>query len=834
MSGKNQVLQICLIGLLAIIGLYALITAQSGHYSDKILPNEGDEKPGRQLINEQSESDVLQTVSTVLHQEPNQTGNLVEQPSETGIEQSPEQTEKPTFLLPTIAKQNEPIALIAVGEKDTWLLAVASPVAAKIRQLDKMPILLVFGPEPVREQTRLLEKLGPLLGSCTILTSDPNLFLSRNQGSFVTNVVPTTSEPSETGLLVAKYFWQETDSVVVASIDDSAAAVLGAALASHLGVPFIPVTGQENPNVLLEELKALNIGRILFAISDASYIPWLHSFPAQETEILDMSSIQKQLVEVIGGVNVRNIILFRVANKFTGEGASSWLAPYLSLMRGAPVISCYSPDPLAAEENAEFLIRTYSLKPRTATILADYDSIGMIESAESGESEDYVIMVEPCSGTAEGEAAKMGVGRIPFRELWAASTLIARGIARSYILNQKEPKLLMIANPNTDYGSLPLCETISRATAKEFKNLRIHTDEFYGVSCQDQQIRQAAGRSQLIIFEGHITDFTLFEAPPTFSDEQCIYYSEWEDNQREDFIEVTHYTNNQPDDLVDQNSTEDESIGVDVGARLEEERVSSHGRMTETSSQVFAEQAEQRMEPCQLDGLPLMILQSCHSLDESAMEVLKSGAAGMVGSVTNVHSASGSAFIKAFCDGLLYRGDTIGEALRDARNYLLCVSALKTKRGHSQQAKVTRVAYSFHLWGDPELMLFAGLPRRAKLHTASAGFVGPDKIGLGIPEKRLPTSRTEKYFLRMFPGNEVAGIVKRFKNKDIRRVMPIYFFRVPVPEGFAPLRYTDLREVDDINARAVFLADSFERFLYILYLPERDQKGSRYILQFVE
>ena len=239
------------------------------------------------------------------------------------------------------------------------------------------------------------------------------------------------------------------------------------------------------------------------------------------------------------------------------------------------------------------------------------------------------------------------------------------------------------------------------------------------------------------------------------------------------------------------------------------------------------------MDPCQLDGIPLMILQSCHSLDDTASGILASGATGMLGSVTNIHSASGGALIKAFCDGLVYRRDSAGEALRDARNYLLCVSALKSERGHREQAKVNRVAYTFHLWADPEMRLFPDLPSRPKLQPVSARFIAPDRVHIRVPDKRLPTARTKEYLLRMFPGSEVAGIVKRLKDKDIRRVTPLYFFRIPMPRGIELQRHTRLREANDTTVRAVFLADSFRRFLYVLYFPETDKRGQAFTLEFV-
>ena len=74
------------------------------------------------------------------------------------------------------------------------------------------------------------------------------------------------------------------------------------------------------------------------------------------------------------------------------------------------------------------------------------------------------------------------------------------------------------------------------------------------------------------------------------------------------------------------------------------------------------------------EGLPLVILQSCSSLKEPlAQHLFDLGGVGLIGSVTGIHSASGSAYVKSTCNALLYQGQTLGEAIRYARNYFLCL-----------------------------------------------------------------------------------------------------------------------------------------------------------------
>jgi len=768
---------------------------------------------------------------------------------------SVEPIQKPTFLIPAIARQNKPVALIVVREDDEsapsetggdeWLVAVAAAASAKIRQINKTPILLKLASQENPGQTKLLEQLARVSGFCNTLSSDSTLDVGQTQEGLLTYNIQTKSESAETSLILAAHYWHQADSVVLASRYDPEAVILGSALASHLYAPLIVISPMEQLSALSEKLSTLGICDIIYVTSKTSLDDSRVRFPAQKTEIIDVEEAQRRLIETLGAPSIQNIVLFRVPDGSSDEESVSWLAPYLSLIHRAALVPCYSSDPLAAESKIGSVIRRYSLRPRTVTILGDYEAVDLITTTIGNEPNTYEISSEPCSRLSQGRAAEMGVGRIPLRQLWAASTFIAYGLAREHILGQVQPNALMIANPSPEYSTLPLCETISRATAKEFKNFGIQIKEFYHTSCNDQLIRSLVGDSQFIIYEGHLSDFTLFEDSSTYADEGYVYNYEYGHGQFvEDFSDTTDFADNHINDYDDgyggepspsEEREEDSTNIADIDKQIQSESGISDGDLAFELIEKDVESQQDEISQstaCELEGIPLVLIQSCHSLDQTLLDTLTSGTAGIVGSKTNIHSASGSAFIKAFCDGLLYRSDTTGEALRDAKNYLLCVSALKKARGHTQYAKVERVAHSFHLWGDPELRLFNGLQNSQRLKAVSGKFVEPDKITITIPAKRLATSKTEKYFLRMFPGSEAGGILKRLKGKEIRRVAPIYFFRIPMPKGFEPTQYAGLKKSDDTTIRATFFVDSFKRFIYIVYFPEKEEKEQVFTLQF--
>ncbi len=751
----------------------------------------------------------------------------------TGVNQDSEQIQRPTFLIPSIEKQNKPIALIVVQQADEWLVAAAAPAAGKIRQINKTPVLLKWASKDNPRQKKLLDQLDPFTGFRTTLSSNRTFTADQTNGNPTTYNIPTKSEPGETSLLLAGHYWQRADDVVIASIHDPAAIIMGSALACHYGSPLIVSSGVEHPGALSQKLNTLKAERVIFVTRNKGMADSATLYTPQRTEIIDIKEAQKRLIQKLRAPSIKNIIVFRVPDNSTDESSISWLAPYLSLIHGSVLVPCYSSDPTAAKSQVESVIRKYSLSPRTITILGDYEALDIVTTTED-ETNAYEISAELYPRLPQGHVARMGIGRIPFSQLWAASTLIAYGVARDHILAQQQRHVLMIANPRTDYSTLPLCETISRATAGEFKNLGIKINEFYGVSCNNELLRSSVENSEFIIYEGHISDFSLFEEPSYFEDEERIFPYEYEQSRYEYYSDTTDFTENDTDDYYDSSDDYYNPHDTEINTEQQNEQTDSDYYMFDEDVDSRRYEISQTTEPCKLGAVPLVAIQSCHSLDETVLDMLTSGAIGIIGSKTNIHSASGSAFIKAFCDGLIYRSDTIGEAMRDAKNYMLCVSALKKARGHTQYAKVERVAYSFHLWGDPELRMFSGLGKNRKIRPVSGAFVRPDKITVKVPQKRLPTSRTENYFLRMFPGSEAAGILKRIKGKEIRRVAPIYFFRIPMPKGFEASEYAGLKRPDDTTVRAIFFVDSFKRFLYIVYFPDKEETGQVFTLQFIK
>ena len=81
----------------------------------------------------------------------------------------------------------------------------------------------------------------------------------------------------------------------------------------------------------------------------------------------------------------------------------------------------------------------------------------------------------------------------------------------------------------------------------------------------------------------------------------------------------------------------------------------------------------------------------------------------------------------------------------------------------------------------------------------------------------------------MFPGSQPAGMVKQAAGDALRRVTPVYFFRLPLPADFSA--GGPLLSSDGQSNQAVCRADAAGRFLYVVFYPEQEKAGERIVLR---
>lgn len=208
--------------------------------------------------------------------------------------------------------------------------------------------------------------------------------------------------------------------------------------------------------------------------------------------------------------------------------------------------------------------------------------------------------------------------------------------------------------------------------------------------------------------------------------------------------------------------------------------------------------------------------QSCNSLNlDYFSKLIENGGIAYIGSNSYIHSASGAAFVKTFFDGILYKNMDIGSALMYAKNYLITWIKLKKKRGHKEWAKPYRVALSFTLFGDPTTTLNLKADSKPILEPIKITTLN-SKILLSLPEIWFRKIETEKYYTSFPPGGKFAGVVKKKKNKDKKKVFPIIFASVPLESN--PSEKISTTDVDE--KEWTYLWDRNNKILYLIIYKE--------------
>jgi hypothetical protein len=233
----------------------------------------------------------------------------------------------------------------------------------------------------------------------------------------------------------------------------------------------------------------------------------------------------------------------------------------------------------------------------------------------------------------------------------------------------------------------------------------------------------------------------------------------------------------------------------------------------------------------------LVVLQSCLALnEETALPLLQRGSVAVVGSSTRTYSGSGGAFSLAFLDALLYEGQSLGGALRDAKNFLLCYQLLKEKRLGSNARLCganLRSAWAFTLWGDPtfHFPLPSAEPELATLqhsvkrlaHKADDGeSTGTHTVTFEIPATAYGKVGTVKYQAMVVPNMRLAGLI-RPGDEEAKSLVPFLFAEVCLPTGPAG-------KLPQLRGRLpedhwVFTWDSRRRAGYLLVLPRAKDVG---------
>ncbi|MFO0966262.1 MAG: hypothetical protein U0793_11855 [Gemmataceae bacterium] len=223
----------------------------------------------------------------------------------------------------------------------------------------------------------------------------------------------------------------------------------------------------------------------------------------------------------------------------------------------------------------------------------------------------------------------------------------------------------------------------------------------------------------------------------------------------------------------------------------------------------------------------LILLQSCLVLtEERAGPFLERGALAVAGSSTRTFSGSGGAVTLSYLDALLHDGQTLGQGMRQAKNFLLAFAKLKEQRltEKSQLGGANlRTAWAFTLWGDPTLKLpLASSNDRLPAVTHA---VKGSSILIHIPVGKYPRLKSERYEVELTPNARLGGLLQK-KDDDRQELIPLVFREVHLPDVLNDVRPTLKSKLP--RKSWVFLWDPRRRTGYLLVRPNPGQRELRF------
>ncbi|MGD0900277.1 MAG: hypothetical protein ABR915_20795, partial [Thermoguttaceae bacterium] len=412
-----------------------------------------------------------------------------------------------------------------MSEDDPWSMALAAPVVARLRLSGWQSLVVAISDPPTHEAEWLIGLVQPKRP--VVLAPERPGRLGRALEKLSPEIVPIGSDAARASLCVARRFWKQSSEAVVAPADDPEALILGSALAAGRAVPLVIRSPAETASAVAGVLEGLGVRRAWIAVGDPARTPAWAGSREFRAEVLGPAELQHELVATLSAQAVRNVVVARSPDALSGAGKTAWLAPVLSAARGSPVVLARDAAAAVAEAGVEELIRREGIRPRTVTVLADYASIALrtleIEidpaarpptpAGATPAPSHYTVKTEPFMPADLQQVVPMGVGRLPLESAADTSVLFARGLARERLLADRRPRLLMVANAGSMNKPLPLCETVSRITAEEFKNSGVRVDEFYGKLADSPEIMTLAKTAQVIIYEGHLGYQDLIDVP---------------------------------------------------------------------------------------------------------------------------------------------------------------------------------------------------------------------------------------------------------------------------------------------------------------------------------
>ena len=232
-----------------------------------------------------------------------------------------------------------------------------------------------------------------------------------------------------------------------------------------------------------------------------------------------------------------------------------------------------------------------------------------------------------------------------------------------------------------------------------------------------------------------------------------------------------------------------------------------------------------------MEGLPVVVLQSCDSLDERVLwRIDELGGVALVGSVTPIHSGSGSSLVQAMSDAILYRGADLGRGAPRRAELLVLPRRVEDPPRPEGTGEEPPRGLELPALGRSGVAGGCAAGRAARRLAFGGAVVGRGGVG----DRRaaiaaFPRPATRSILPRMFPGSQSSGMVKpgasRRRGRSVRSISFACRCRTICPPA------ARCRALDGQTNRLAQRIDPVGKFLYVVFLPDVERAGETIALR---
>jgi hypothetical protein len=194
---------------------------------------------------------------------------------------------------------------------------------------------------------------------------------------------------------------------------------------------------------------------------------------------------------------VETLVVANPADTRAGLGGMSTLAPWIAARRRAALVLTNDAGDNVREAVGEALRRPGLARANHLILAANLQAVPMVRRPNPVEGgKDAYIEMEPLTPSGN-EPFSFATGRLFHEDRAVVALMLAR---RRLLEKQARPKALIVSNPG---GSLPLLETISRATAAELESVGYRTTAVIGRRIRGPELRRLLPEQNVFLWEGH-------------------------------------------------------------------------------------------------------------------------------------------------------------------------------------------------------------------------------------------------------------------------------------------------------------------------------------------